>query len=115
MIGCCVVVMASSCWINPIAQGTGAVTKSETMQTIRDIVKSDPSAIWLTVDLEYPGTNIPAMAGADCFNTTQTYPQKERWTMLDESVNTKISIIVTVISERHLEVRLHLNCSTRIM
>lgn len=54
MIGCCVVVMASSCWINPIAQGTGAVTKSETMQTIRDIVKSDPSAIWLTVDLEYP-------------------------------------------------------------
>ena len=72
VIGCCVVVMASSCWINPIAQGTGAVTKSETMQTIRDIVKSDPSAIWLTVDLEYPGTNIPAMAGADCFNTTQT-------------------------------------------
>lgn len=85
VIGCCVVVMASSCWINPIAQGTGAVTKSETMQTIHDIVKSDPSAIWLTVDLEYPGTNIPAMAGADCFNTTQTYPQKERWTMLDES------------------------------
>lgn len=85
VIGCCVVVMASSGWINPIAQGTGAVTKSETMQTIRDIVKSDPSAIWLTVDLGYPGTNIPAMAGADCFNTTQTYPQKERWTMLDES------------------------------
>lgn len=85
MIGCCAVVAVSSGWINPIAQGTDAVTKSETMQTIRDIVASDPSAIWLTVDLGYPGTNIPAMAGADCFNTTQTYPQKERWTLLDET------------------------------
>ena len=85
MISCSIVVVLSSYWINPIAQGTDAITKSETMQTIRDIVKSDPSAIWLTVDLEYPGTNIPAMAGADCFNTTQTYPQKERWTILDET------------------------------
>lgn len=85
VIGCCAVVLASSCWINPIMQGTPAITQSETMQVMRDLVKSDPSAIWLTVDLDYPATNIPAMAGADCFNTTQTYPQKERWVTLDEA------------------------------
>ena len=57
--------------------------KSETMQQIRDLVKEDPRAIWLVVDMAYPATNIPAMAGADCLNTTQTYPQKTRWEMLD--------------------------------
>lgn len=85
VIGCCVAVVVSSGWINPIMKGTPAVTHSGTMQAIRDIVKSEPSAIWLTVDMAYPKTNIPAMAGADCFNTTQTYPQMERWAILDET------------------------------
>lgn len=85
VIGCCLAVAISGGWVNPIMRGTPAVTQSETMQVMRDLVKSDPSAIWLTVDLEYPATNIPAMAGADCFNTTQTYPQRERWTMFDEA------------------------------
>ena len=34
--------------------------------------------------MAYPATNIPAMAGADCLNTTQTYPQKTRWETLDQ-------------------------------
>lgn len=55
------------------------------MQAIRDLVKEDPQAVWLVVGLDYPGTNIPVMAGADCFNTTQTYPQNERWASLDET------------------------------
>ena len=85
VLGCCAIVVASSYWINPIMQGTPAITQSATMQVMRELVKSDPSAIWLTVDLDYPATNIPAMAGADCFNTTQTYPQRERWVQLDEA------------------------------
>ena len=85
VIGCCIVVVISGGWVNPIMKGVPAVTQSETMQVMRDLVKSDPSAIWLAVDLEYPATNIPAMAGADCFNTTQTYPEMARWTMLDET------------------------------
>ena len=71
-------------WINPVAKGVPEITKSETMQQIRDLVKEDPQAIWLVVDMAYPATNIPAMAGADCLNTTQTYPQKTRWEMLDQ-------------------------------
>lgn len=85
VLGCCVIVVVSSYWINPIMRGAPAVTQSATMQVMRELVKSNPSAIWLTVDLDYPATNIPAMAGADCFNTTQTYPQRERWVMLDEA------------------------------
>ncbi len=80
-----VVVFACSAWINPIAKGTPEITKSETMKAMREIVKEDPSAIWLVVDLNYPQTNLPAMVGADCFNTTQTYPQNERWASLDET------------------------------
>ena len=71
-------------WINPVAKGVPEITKSETMQQIRDLVKEDPKAIWLVADMAYPATNIPAMAGADCLNTTQTYPQKTRWEMLDQ-------------------------------
>ena len=83
VLGVCAVVLASSIWINPVAKGVPEITKSETMQQIRDLVKEDPKAIWLVVDMAYPATNIPAMAGADCLNTTQTYPQKTRWEMLD--------------------------------
>lgn len=84
VLGVCTVVWASSIWINPVAKGVPEITKSETMQQIRDLVKEDPKAIWLVVDMAYPATNIPAMAGADCLNTTQTYPQKTRWEMLDK-------------------------------
>lgn len=84
VLGVCTVVLASSIWINPVAKGVPEITKSETMQRIRDLVKEDPQAIWLVVDMAYPATNIPAMAGADCLNTTQTYPQKTRWEMLDK-------------------------------
>ena len=84
VLGVCTVVLASSIWINPVAKGVPEITKSETMQQIRDHVKEDPQAIWLVVDMAYPATNIPAMAGADCLNTTQTYPQKTRWEMLDQ-------------------------------
>lgn len=83
VLGVCTVVLASSIWINPVAKGVPEITKSETMQQIRDLVKEDPKAIWLVVDMAYPATNIPAMAGADCLNITQTYPQKTRWEMLD--------------------------------
>ena len=83
VLGVCTVVLASSIWINPVAKGVPEITKSETMQQIRDLVKEDPQAIWLVADMAYPATNIPAMAGADCLNTTQTYPQKKRWEMLD--------------------------------
>ena len=84
VLGVCTVVLASSIWINPVAKGVPEITKSETMQQIRDLVKEDPQAIWLVVDMASPATNIPAMAGADCLNTTQTYPQKTRWEMLDQ-------------------------------
>ena len=84
VLGVCTVVLVSSIWINPVAKGVPEITKSETMQQIRDLVKEDPQAIWLVVDMAYPATNIPAMAGADCLNTTQTYPQKTRWEMLDK-------------------------------
>lgn len=84
VLGVCTVVLASSIWINPVAKGVPEITKSETMQQIRDLVKEDPKAIWLVVDMAYPATNIPAMAGADCLNTTQTYPQKTRWETLDQ-------------------------------
>ena len=84
VLGVCTVVLASSIWINPVAKGVPEITKSETMQQIRDLVKENPQAIWLVVDMAYPATNIPAMAGADCLNTTQTYPQKTRWEMLDQ-------------------------------
>ena len=84
VLGVCTVVLASSIWINPVAKGVPEITKSETMQQICDLVKEDPKAIWLVVDMAYPATNIPAMAGADCLNTTQTYPQKTRWEMLNQ-------------------------------
>lgn len=84
VLGVCAVVLASSIWINPVAKGVPEITKSETMKQIRDLVKEDPQAIWLVVDMAYPATNIPAMAGADCLNTTQTYPQKTRWEMLNQ-------------------------------
>lgn len=84
VLGVCTVVLASSIWINPVAKGVPEITKSETMQQIRDLVKEDHQAIWLVVDMAYPATNIPAMAGADCLNTTQTYPQKTRWETLDQ-------------------------------
>lgn len=79
----CGVVFFSSMWINPIQQGTEVVTENPLYLEIQKRVEAEPQDAWLVVDAYYPVTNLPHMAGAICFNTTQTYPDFERWRLLD--------------------------------
>ena len=87
----CAVVLASSLGINPIQRGAPAITESPTVEEIKKLVREDPQGIWAVIDSHYPATNIPYMAGACCINTSQTYPQKERWCVLDpDGTNTEV-------------------------
>lgn len=79
----CGVVLLSAMWINPIQQGTEIVTENPLYLEISKRVKEEPDEAWVVIDAHYPATNLPYMAGALCFNTTQTYPNFERWELLD--------------------------------
>lgn len=77
------VVLLSALNINPIEQSAAAVTDNSLINTIASIAKTEPDAVFAVVDDNYPASNIPAMAGAVCVNTTQTYAQPERWSVID--------------------------------
>lgn len=85
LLAVCCVIAISSLWINPIQIGAKEVTESATINAIRKISKENPGSCWIALDINYPGTNIPAMAGANCVNTTQTYPLLDKWKLLDET------------------------------
>lgn len=79
----CGVVIVSSMWINPIHRGTEVVTENPLYLEIQKKAEEEPEKGWVVVDAYYPANNLPYMAGALCFNTTQTYPNLDRWKMFD--------------------------------
>ena len=74
---------ASAATVNPIQIGIANLYESDVAKMIYDIVEQDPDGLWIVDSPDYPCINFPMMEGARTVNSTNVYPELERWEMLD--------------------------------
>lgn len=68
--------------VNPIQKGVDVIYKSSLINSIKDI-NNDESGKWIVEGMNYPKINYPIMAGAATINSTNVYPDLERWRKFD--------------------------------
>ena len=69
--------------VNPISSGTEVVDRTILADPIKDIVSKDSEGIWVVDHLGWPYNNYPAIFGAPTINSTNVYPDLERWEKID--------------------------------
>ena len=70
--------------VNPIRLGSNDVTEIDELQAVSDIVEMDSDAIWAIED-EMPLINTLLMVGARTINSTNVYPDLDKWSILDST------------------------------
>ena len=68
-------------FVNPIQQGIRCVTETNLVKTLESI-ENTADDIYL-VEGNWPLTNAPLLAGKTCFDSTQVYPNPEKWEAVD--------------------------------
>lgn len=79
-----VLLLCTTANVNPIQRGTADVTKTELATTIQDIVNNDSEGKWIVDSITYPMTNYTIMQGAPTINSTNVYPDLDRWSKFDK-------------------------------
>lgn len=79
-----VLLLCTTANVNPIQRGTADVTKTELATTIQDIVNNDSEGKWIVDSMTYPMTNYTIMQGAPTINSTNVYPDLDRWSKFDK-------------------------------
>lgn len=70
--------------VNPVQQGVDVIYQNPLTQDIAQITNSDHGdGLWLVEGVDYPMINLPVMVGAPTINSTNVYPDLERWELLD--------------------------------
>ena len=69
--------------INPVRAGIAFMDKSDTLQAMEEIEKEDSGAVWIVDNMGYPYTNLGLLEGLNTINSTNPYPDLERWHILD--------------------------------
>lgn len=80
------VIILSGATVNPVARGVGAIYNKTLAQTIQNIERDDPEAIWLAEGLDTRGEFIYAN-GAKTINGTHFYPDKALWSKLEKDAD----------------------------
>ena len=70
--------------VNPIRKGVDVVYESSTMKAIQKI-NNNENGKWIVEGVGFPIPNFLLMAGAPVINSTNTYPDLEKWYLLDEN------------------------------
>ncbi len=83
-----VVIMAVLCFfsgvlVNPVQRGSTELAENPVVEAISDVVEQNPNGLWIVDTLPYPYINLPIVAGAPTINSTNVYPDLERWYLLD--------------------------------
>ena len=82
IVYCCVICLFSGVFVNPIQKGIKEITNNSLIQEINKIDSND-KGVWLVESEAFPVNNAPLLAGAATINCTNTYPDLERWKLLD--------------------------------
>ena len=78
---CAVVMAVSGGLVNPVQKGVDVIYQNELIQSIMSVAEKD-HGLWI-VEGGYPMTNVPILAGAPTINSTNVYPNLDRWQLLD--------------------------------
>lgn len=77
-----IVALLGGGFVNPLQQGMEWIDK---LEIVRDLQQTgEPGDLWY-VEAAYPATNLPLMAGKRVFDSTQVYPETEKWKTIDPS------------------------------
>ncbi|WKY47967.1 hypothetical protein Q5O24_01160 [Eubacteriaceae bacterium ES3] len=79
------VTFISGMFINPISSGVDVIYQQEIISEIQNIAEND-EGLWIFDSGNVTGMpliNMPIMAGAPTINSTNVYPDLERWELLD--------------------------------
>lgn len=71
--------------VNPVRQGLGDLESVSILNAISEVHENDPEALWVVEGMGMPFYNVPVTVGAPTVNSTNTYPDLERWSILDPS------------------------------
>lgn len=111
LCGSLLIVLVSGVLVNPIRQGAAFLQQDSLIKEIRTIEQEEPG-IWIVENAGYPLINIPVLAGAPTINSTNVYPNLERWSQLDpegsneEIYNRYAHILITLTDEEATEFEL---------
>jgi hypothetical protein len=68
-------------FVNPIQQGISCVTETNLIKTL-DSIENTTDDVYIVEGSRF-FTNTPLLAGKTCFNSTQVYPNTEKWEAVD--------------------------------
>ena len=81
LITCIILTLSAGALVNPVEHGTDMVFESNYIQEVQHLVDENPNASWLVMDSVYLNTLIPT--GAKTINSIHTYPDFDKWSILD--------------------------------
>lgn len=82
-IGIVAVMIVSGFRVNPIRTGVDVIYDSDIIKAVQEI-NSEEQGKWITADVFHFASNYILMAGVPVINSTNTYPDLERWELIDE-------------------------------
>lgn len=77
----CVIVL-DGFMVNPVQKGLDFVFENDLVKKINAIAKEDDGR-WVVEVNGYPANNLPLLAGAKTFNSSNVYPQIDTWKKID--------------------------------
>ena len=69
--------------INPVRSGITFFDKSDTIAMMREMEEEDGGAVWIIDNMSYPYSNMGLLEGLNTINSTNPYPDLERWHLID--------------------------------
>lgn len=80
---CTVMMLYSGGLVNPVRRGVDVIYKNEAIQVIDNVHRKNTEALW-AIEVGLPINNMGIMVGAPTINSTNVYPNLERWEALDK-------------------------------
>ena len=84
----CIIVFMVFCTgilVNPVRMGIRSVERLPELDEAYQVSSSDRSALWIVEGAEYPVTNALLLKGIRTLNSTNVYPDINRWKLIDDS------------------------------
>lgn len=104
-----VVAMTVGMTVNPIHRGVDSIYESKLTQSIEEMTEKDMGkGFWIVDGLSAPYQNLPMCVGAPTINTTNVYPNLERWKSLDSDkryekiYNRYAHINITIVNDSYV-------------
>ena len=88
-----VLVLVAGIPVNPLRSGLDVIYDQQVVKDLREVTEQDRQEaaaeeeetmpLWITESMSSLMSNVPVMVGAPTINSTNTYPDLERWALLD--------------------------------